>query len=273
VPYVQQAPVPADLILESGVRYAQADARQQVMDIVRPRAAGPHPAVMCIHGGRFSKGSRAIYVEQCIRLAQRGYVAATVDYRLAPAAVFPAAVHDVKAAVRYLGASAGRLGIDAERIGALGESAGGHLALFLGTTAHVPEFEGDGPNREQSSRVSCVVDYFGLSDFTNWHSEVASEVSARFLGGDLSHQPLTYIRASPVSWVTPDAAPTLAVHGANDPLITFEQSVRIVDRLLAAGVEAELEIIAGAGHGFTGADERRAEQRMLAFFDRYLKPK
>ena len=228
-----------------------------------------------IAGGGFRAGSRKGYLAQCIRLAQRGYVAVTVDYRLAPAAPFPAAVHDVKAAVRYLRASAPRLGIDPERIGVTGGSAGGHLALFLGLTGGMPRFEGDGPNRSQSSRVSCVVDYYGPSDFTKSYgrSVDAAEVLPLFLGGDLNHARPTHIQASPLNWVTPDAAPTLAIQGTKDRYVAYEQSVWIIDRLLGAGVEAELETIDGADHGFKGADAERAEQRMLAFFDRYLKPR
>ena len=227
------------------------------------------------HGGGFRAGSRKGYLAQCIRLAQRGYVAATVDYRLAPAAPFPAAVHDVKAAVRYLRANAARLGIDPERIGVTGGSAGGHLALFLGLTGGMPRFEGDGPNRSQSSRVTCVVDYYGPSDFTKSYGKSvdAAEVLPLFLGGDLNHARLTHIQASPLNWVTPDAAPTLAIQGTKDRYVAYEQSVWIIDRLLAAGVDAELETIDGADHGFKGADAERAEQRMLAFFDRYLKPR
>jgi acetyl esterase/lipase len=268
--------IPDNLLLEPNVAYAQTDP-QQIMDIVRPRAASGqhHPAVLCIHGGGFRAGSRKGYFDQCVRLAQRGYVAATVDYRLAPAAPFPAAVHDVKAAVRYLRANAARLDIDPSRICVTGGSAGGHLALFLGLTAGMPEFEGDGPNREQSSKVSCVVDYYGPSDFTKSYgrSVDAAEVLPLFLGGDLHHARLKHLQASPLNWVTPSAAPTLAIQGTRDRYVAYEQSVWIIDRLLSAGVEAELETIEGADHGFKGADAERAEQRMMAFFDRYLKPK
>jgi acetyl esterase/lipase len=265
--------IPADLIRESAVAYAQTDP-QQVMDIVRPRDASErHPAVLCIHGGGFRAGSRKGYLAQCIRLAQHGYVAATADYRLAPGAPFPAAVHDVKAAVRYLRANAARLGIDPDRIGTMGGSAGGHLALFLGVTGGVQQFEGDGPNRDQSSRVNCVVSMYGPSDFTKSYgrSVDAAEVLPLFLGGDLAHARQMHIRSSPLNWVTPEAPPTLAIQGTKDRYVNYEQSVWMVDRLLSAGVEAELETIEGADHGFKGADAERAERRMVGFFDRYLK--
>lgn len=245
------------------------------MDIVRPRnaAAEPRPAVVLVHGGGFRQGKRESYLPVAIRLAERGYVAATVSYRLAPRNQFPAAVHDVKAAVRYLRANAAKLGIDPERIGAMGGSAGGHLVLMLGLTAGVAEFEGSGPNLDQSSRVACVVNYYGPTDFTQSYAKSvdAAEVLPLFLGGDLTHARLAHIRASPLNWVTPQAAPTLSIHGTEDTYVAYEHSVWITGRLLAAGVPAELETITGAGHGFKGADAERAEQRAFAFFDKYLK--
>jgi acetyl esterase/lipase len=271
----QAAPkIPDDVTVESGVAYAQADP-QQVMDIVRPRdSARTHPAVLCIHGGGFRAGSRKGFLTQAVHLAHHGYVAATADYRLAPAAKFPAAVNDVKAAVRYLRANAARLGIDPERIGVMGGSAGGHLALFLGVTGGVAQFEGDGPNRDQSSRVACVVSYYGPSDFTKSYgrSVDAAEVLPLFLGGDVNEARAMHIKASPLYWVTPDAAPTLAIQGTKDRFVNYEQSVWIIERLLQAGVPAELETIEGSDHGFKGADAMRAEQRMIGFFDRFLRP-
>ena len=271
----QPAPkIPDDVTLESGVAYAQADP-QQVMDIVRPRNGSPQlPVILCIHGGGFRAGSRKGFVAQCVRLAQHGYVAATADYRLAPKAQFPAAVNDVKAAVRYLRANAARLGIDSARIGVMGGSAGGHLALFLGVTGGVAQFEGDGPNRDQSSRVNCVVSWYGPSDFTKSYgrSVDAAEVLPLFLGGDLNQARAMHIKASPLYWVTPEAPPTLAIQGTKDRYVNYEQSVWIVERLLQAGVTAELETIEGADHGFKGADATRAEQRMIGFFDRILQP-
>ena len=264
--------LPENIRYEANVAYDSADP-EQVMDIIRPADDAVHPAVLFVHGGGFRAGSRKGFTQQCVRLAQQGYVTATADYRLAPKAPFPAAVYDVKAAVRYLRANAERLKLDPKRVGATGGSAGGHLVLFLGVTGNVPEFEGEGPNRDQSSRVTCVVSMYGPSDLTKSYgrSVDAAEVLPLFLGGDVFHAREAHIRASPLHWVTPDAAPTLAIQGTKDRYVNYEQSVWIIERLLAAGVEAELETIEGADHGFKGADAERAEKRMTAFFDRHLK--
>ena len=269
-------PMPATVIHEAGVEYSNVGERL-LMDIVRPRAASTdaRPTVLLIHGGGFRAGNRQSYLPVAIRLAERGYVAATASYRLAPRNQFPAAVHDVKAAVRFLRANAAKYGIDPERIGAMGGSAGGHLVLFLGLTPGVEEFEGSGPNREFSSRVQCVVNYFGPTDFTQSYSKSvdAAEVLPMFLGGDLDHNRAIHQRASPLNWVTPQAAPILSLHGSKDTYVAYEQSVWLTERLIAAGVPTELETFSGAGHGFKGADAERAEQRAMAFFDRYLKDK
>ena len=186
------------------------------------------------------------------------------------------AVHDVKAAVRWLRANAAKYGIDPERIGATGDSAGGHLALMLGLTGDVKSLDGkEGGNLEQSSRVSCVVDIYGPSDFTKSYGKSidAAEVLPLFLGGDLQSAWHQHILASPLYWVTPTAAPTLAIHGTQDKYVAFEQAQWLVDRLRAADVEAELLSMEGAGHGFNGEDANRAQDAMLAFFDKHLKPR
>ena len=156
----------------------------------RKTGDGPFPAILCIHGGGFRAGTRQGYDGLCVQLAEQGYVAVTVSYRLAPKYPFPAAIHDVKAAVRWLRANAAKYHIDPERIGVTGGSAGGHLAQFLGVTGDVKEFEGDGGNPEQSSRVACVVNYYGPSDFTKSYGKSvdAAEVLPLFLGGNLENE-------------------------------------------------------------------------------------
>ncbi len=123
--------------------------------------------------------------------------------------------------------------------------------------------------------MQCVVDEYGPTDFTQSYSKSvdAAEVLPMFLGGDLNHERPAHMRASPLNWVTPNAAPILAIHGTADPYVAYEQSLWIVERLIAAGVPAELETISGAGHGFKGADALRADERAFAWFDKYLKPK
>jgi acetyl esterase/lipase len=231
--------------------------------------------VICIHGGGFRAGDRHGYDRLCIRLAEKGYVAVTVEYRLAPKHPFPAAIHDVKAAVRWVRANAKKYHIDPERIGVTGGSAGGHLAQFLGVTGGVKEFEGDGGNADQSSAVTCVVNYFGPSDFTKSYGKSvdAAEVLPLWLGGNLEKEQRKHILASPLYWVTPHAAPTLCVHGTKDNYVAHEQSVWLVEKLKAADVEAELLTIDGAGHGFKDKDAETADKAMFAFFEKHLKKK
>jgi acetyl esterase/lipase len=262
------------VVFEKDIEYANPDNQHLQLNLARPAAGeGPFPAVVCIHGGGFRAGSRQGYDGLIPKLAEHGYVAVTVTYRLAPKYRFPAAVYDVKAAVRWLRANAARYHIDPERIGAMGGSAGGHLAQFLGVTGEVREFEGDGGNPTQSSRVRCVVNFYGPSDFTQSYGKSvdAAEVLPLFLGGNLEQARAQHIRSSPLYWVTPNAAPTLCIHGTKDNYVAYEQATWLIERLKAAGVAAELLTMQGAGHGFSGEDARRADEAMLAFFDRHLK--
>jgi acetyl esterase/lipase len=229
--------------------------------------------VLCIHGGGFRAGNRESYDALCVKLAERGYVAATMTYRLAPKYPFPAAVHDTKAAVRWLRANAAKYHVDPHRIGTTGGSAGGHLAQFLALTAGVEQFEGDGGNSEQSSRVACVVNVYGPSDFTKSYGKSvdAHLVLPLFLGGNLEEARHNHILSSPLYWVTPDAAPTLCIHGTEDKYVAHEQAEWLIERLKAADVECELLTLEGAGHGFKGADAEKAEKALFEFFEKRLK--
>ena len=271
----QDAPVPDGVSFEKGIEYSNPDDQHLQLNMARPKAGdGPFPAVVCIHGGGFRAGHRDGYNGLCLKLAEHGYVAVTVSYRLAPKYQFPAAVHDTKAAVRWLRAHAKEYKIDPARIGTTGGSAGGHLAQFLGVTAGVPAFEGNGGNSGQSSHVACVVNVYGPSDFTKSYGKSvdAAEVLPLFLGGDLGTARHQHIISSPLYWVTPNAAPTLCIHGTEDKYVAHEQAVWLIEKLKAADVEAELLTLPGAGHGFKGDDAAKADQALLAFFDKRLKP-
>jgi acetyl esterase/lipase len=275
--HAQKAPpVSNDVVFEAGIEYSNPDNQHLQLDMARPKNGdGPFPAIICIHGGGFRAGKREGYDTQCIRLAQQGFVALTVSYRLAPKYPFPAAIHDTKAAVRWVRANAAKYKIDPSRIGVTGGSAGGHLVQFLGVTGDVKEFEGDGGNPGESSKVACVVNVYGPSDFTRSYGKSvdAAEVLPLFLGGNLESARKQHLRASPLYWVTPNAAPTLCIHGTDDKFVAHEQAVWLIDKLKAAGVEAELLTIEGAGHGFKGKDAQTAEKAMIEFFDRQLKKK
>ncbi len=265
--------VPETVVFERDIEFANPDGQHLQVNLAMPKEAkGVLPAVVCIHGGGFRAGKRESYDRLAVTLAERGYVAITVTYRLAPAYPFPAAVLDCKAAVRWLRANAAKYHVDPARIGVTGGSAGGHLAQFLGVTAGVKEFEGEG-NLDQSSAVACVVNFYGPSDFTKSYgaSTDAAEVLPLFFGGDLSTKRREHIVGSPLFWVTPNAAPTLCVHGTKDDHVAYEQAGWIVDRLKASAVEADLLTLEGAGHGFKGADMEKAEKAMMEFFDRHLK--
>jgi acetyl esterase/lipase len=256
-----------------GIEFSNPDDQHLQLDLAEPAAGdGPFPAIICIHGGGFRAGTRDGYDGLCQQLAKRGYVAMTVTYRLSPKYQFPAAVQDCKAAVRWARANAATYKIDMKRIGVMGGSAGGHLALFLGVTAHVPEFEGEG-NLDQSSQVQCVVSMYGPSDFTKSYDKSvdARIVLPMFFGGNLEEKRAEHIHGSPLYWVTPDAAPTLCIHGTKDTYVAYEQAVWMVDRLKAAAVEAELLTLDGAGHGFRGDDAVKADKAMFEFFDKHFK--
>jgi len=259
-------------LVRNDVQYAAPGGEPLQLNVAVPRGDGPFPGVLCIHGGGFRAGSRQGYDGLIRKLAGRGYVAATASYRLAPKHPFPAAVHDVKAAVRWLRLHARELRLDPHRIGVTGGSAGGHLAQFLGVTEGVARFEGS-ENPGASSAVRCVVNFYGPSDFTQSYGKSvdAAEVLPLFLGGNLETARQRHIEASPLNWVTPAAAPTLIVHGTKDNYVAFEQGQWMADRLKACGVTAELLAIEGAGHGFRGPDAEKAEAAMFAFFDRHLK--
>lgn len=271
-----QAPaqVPDTVIVEKGIEYANPDDQHLQLNLARPKMGdGPFPAIVCIHGGGFRAGKRESYDGLIVRLAEQGFVAITVTYRLAPKYQFPAAVHDTKAAVRWVRANAAKYKIDPSRIGTTGGSAGGHLAQFLGVTAGVKEFEGDGGNPGESSAVACVVNVYGPSDFTKSYGKSvdAAEVLPLFLGGNLEKARKLHLKASPLYWVTPIAAPTLCIHGTLDKYVAHEQAVWLVDKMNAAGAEAELVTLEGAGHGFKGMDAETADKALMAYFNKKLK--
>ena len=167
---------------------------------------------------------------------------ASINYRLSQHAIFPAQIEDCKAAIRWLRANAAKYHLDADRIGVWGASAGGHLVAMLGTTGSVKELEGKGGNLDQSSRVQCVVDWFGPSDLPTMggsHDDPGSPES-RLIGGPVQENKEKARKASPLTYVSKDSAPFLIMHGDQDNVVPPGQSELLAEALKKAGVEVTL---------------------------------
>ena len=160
-------PMPESVEAIADIEYGRVGERSLTLDLYRPKQIDkPVPALVFIHGGGWEKGKKNDYRFYCIRYAQRGYVVATISYRLTGEAPFPAAVNDAKCAIRWLRANAEQYGADPEKIGVLGGSAGGHLSMMVGYSSDVLELEGDGGHEDVSSRVQAVVKLYGPTALT-----------------------------------------------------------------------------------------------------------
>jgi acetyl esterase/lipase len=274
---------PGGVLLERDIVYARAGGQELRLNLARPAAgAGPFPLIVCIHGGGWQGGDKNHFDPVIRWLAQGGYVAATVQYRLAPQHRFPAQLDDAQAAVRYLRARANQWNIDPDRVGALGVSAGGHLALLLGLMDDALNRDGPGGASVPPSKVQAVVNYFGPSDLrplVAWAqrrdggqagSGAAADLVVNLLGTRDARAPIVS-RASPVTHISGDDPPVLTFHGTHDGLVPLQQSAGLHEALRAAGVTEQLVIIEGAGHGWGGEHKTRTDRLTREFFDRHLK--
>ena len=233
------------------------------------------PELLFIHGGGWMSGSRK--GNRLAWVTEHGYAVASISYRLSPEALFPAQIHDVKAAVRWLRAHADDYGYDAERIGVCGSSAGGHLALLLATGGDVPALEGSvGEHLDESSRVQAVVDYYGATDFvlrSKTQPEKTEEPTGsayQLLAGKATEQPEKARLASPAWQVTSDDPPLLILHGVKDTTVLIDQAERILEAYREAGLQVSYHALQDSKHGgpefYSGINRERVE----AFFKRHL---
>lgn len=226
--------------------------RPLMLDLILPKhrqGIPKMPLLIWICGGAFQQMDRHLWLPSMMAYARQGYIVASVDYRVSSQATYPAAVQDVRSAIRFLRAHSDEFAIDPRRIALMGESAGGYLALMaaLGDASYdVGEW------LEEPSGVQAVIDYYGKADLSvNGADSACNDALARqFMGGALPCEALR--QASPVAWVHPAAPPIMILHGDRDQVIPIEESERLYRALVEQGSAAEFYVLEGTGHG---ADE------------------
>lgn len=258
------------------IEFARVGDRKLLLDLYLPeKAEGPLPVIVGIYGGAWMGGSRE--QAQGIRLAGRGYAVVTPDYRLSGVATFPAQIEDCKAAVRWARANARKYNLDPDRVGAIGHSAGGHLASLLGTSAGVREFD-TGDNLDFGSRVQAVCAMSGPTDFLQMDAHAvkgavlkhdpANSPESKLIGGAIRDNKDKVAKANPITYVGKDSPPFLLIHGDSDTVVPPHQAELLNDALKKAGVEVRLHLVKGGGHGIGG---KEVTDKIDEFFDRHLK--
>lgn len=242
--------------IERDLVFAEVGGQKLKLDLYLPPTRERAPLVVWIHGGGWRGGSRN--APRIAEITNHGFALASISYRLTDKAIFPAQIHDCKAAVRWLRANADRFGYNAEWIAVAGSSAGGHLALLMGTSGGVKEIEGNvGDNLNQSSTVQAVIDYYGPSDFvlrgrTQPGRAYTNESGSFALLGGVEGKKLdrrTEAFASPATYVSADDPPLLIFHGKVDTTVLLDQSEHIAKLYADAGLKVELVVLEKAGHG------------------------
>jgi len=262
-----------------GLTFATYGERELKLDLYKPKnQVGLLPAIVGIHGGGWRVGTRKNFGRYAKYLAERGYVAVSIEYRLSGEAPFPAHIYDCKAAVRWLRANAEKYGIDPTRIGATGHSAGGHLAALLATSAGIEELEGTGGNQAFSSAIQAAVPMGAQSNLETPRIRAmtaqpgGSDIWIEFLTGSLDEQEALYQLASPHHHLDAEDPPMMFITGGKDNTDTHAVPIRTAMREME--IPTGLLIIPDAPHPFLREDHWRdlAMSTTLFFFDAYLKP-
>lgn len=269
-------------VIESltGIAYADNANPRQQLDLFLPRKRNgtkPLPVLVFIHGGAWKAGNKSEGARQVEPFVASGdYAGVSIGYRLTNEAQWPAQIHDCKAAIRWIRAHAKEHDLDPDHIGVWGVSAGGHLVSMLGTSGDVPELEGRlGTNLKQSSRVTCVVNYFGPEDLITMSTQKSTVdrttrdyAEALLIGGRVQDQPEAAKRASPVTYISKDDPPFLTAHGTEDPLVPFAQATELHEALKKAEVSSTLLTMINGGHGFAS---RQLDEVLHRFLNKHLR--
>ncbi|OYP34176.1 calcium sensor EFh [Rhodopirellula sp. MGV] len=268
--------VPSDVIVQRDVVFGTGGGRDLKMHLVLPKdSTTPRPAYVWIHGGGWMGGTKDGGVAKVTPMVRKGFVGATIEYRLTGEAPFPAQIEDCKCAIRYLRAHAKDYNIDPDRIAVGGSSAGGHLVALLGTSGDAKDLEGSGGWQDQSSKVQAVVDFFGPTDFQLFvtargyenHNRDGSPESRLLGGGEVLSNPDGIKRVNPITYIDKDDPPFLIIHGTKDGTVPPNQSEALHEALDKVGVQNQLHLIDGAGHGgsaFSAPEVNRMVETFLS---------
>lgn len=266
--------------IRKDIVYGHAGGIDLKLDIGYPEGKGPFPVVLFFHGGGWQQGNKSHMHAWIRKFALSGYVGVSVGYRFAPEFKWPSQVLDAREAVRYLRANASELNIDPDRVGVMGESAGGYLALMLGMTSSKDLMEGDSDLKEFSARVQAVVSYFSATDFTikrakltpalevemqAYYKKSLPEVLADFTGTNNPDDPVLR-KISVLTYVDKDDAPVLMFQGDSDPFVSVEHAHKLKRALEKVNVQHQLIIVNGGGHGWTGSLKEQTTLQMMEFF-------
>lgn len=241
------------------VLYAVADGRQLLLDVYLPQTpAADAPLIVWVHGGAWRAGTKDRV--PITGLLIHGFAIASVEYRLSPVAKFPAQVHDIKAAIRFLRAHASEYRVNPNQFSIAGASAGGHLAALVGVSSGVAELEGTvGSDSDQSSSVQQIVSFYGASNLQTILSQSTPHgLSVRvpaldlLLGGSPMEQPQLAQLASPVAHVDRSDPPLLLIHGDQDPQMPINQAHELQGKYQQSGLTIEFQVVHGGAHGGAG---------------------
>jgi acetyl esterase/lipase len=266
-----QAPVASknpNVTLETDLVYRTVGDQKIKLDLAYPKVGkGPFPVIVCVHGGAWRMGSKRDLRGWIEHLADQGFVAASVGYRLVPDVKWPGQVEDVQTAVRWLRTNGAKYNLDPKRVGAMGFSAGGHLVSFLGMIDKHDGFECK-ECAEASSKVNCVVNFFGPVDLCYYGSDESAQnaVFKPMLGHRFDENQECYKKASPINYITKETTPFLIFHGTEDRLVPIDQSRKLHEKLKGAGVASKLIEFKGEDHGWGGENNRISTKATVEFF-------
>lgn len=263
------------VIIDRDIEYARPDGISLQLDVIRPvTPATRTPVVVFVHGGGWKNGDKKSGHKQAAWLVPHGFAVVTINYRLTDVAQWPAQIEDCCEAVRWVRRNADQYGFDPDHVAAWGTSAGGHLVALMGTRPRSEE-------EAISSQVQAVCDWFGPSDLMSMPpnntgngrtaEDVARSNGAKLLGVTVREDPARAHDASGLHHVSADDCPFLIMHGSKDPGVPLDQSRRLHERLRQHGVESQLHIVDGAGHGGPLFQTERSRYVVLDFFNRTLK--